>query len=248
MKSLSKFKNKLTVALLALACGFVAQTASAGEVHEMKSKDYIRITIPEESLADSRLVYGIGGEKVEAFPSHGEVVTLHAEKDDFLGILYFSAYQEAEDTFTFEMTGTNPVGADHFIHFKSTNESAQIEGNIPIYLNAVGAKVEVVAGGSLDEIVPVLPENILIDEQVQDFSKVGMLELRFVVKPTEAPDGEGDANDGGDNNGGDMPELQPATGGCSMLAVAPAGSVLNIAGFAAAAAFGLVLRRRASRK
>lgn len=247
MKTLTQLKNKITVTLLALACAFTAQTATAA-VHDMKSNDYIRVTIPEASLADSRLIYAIDGQKIEAFPSHGEVVTFHAEKDDFLAKLYFSAQAESADSFRFEMTGTDPVGADHFVKFKSTGEQAQYDGDTSIYVNAVGATVEVIPVGGLDVIVPEVPSPILIGEESQDFSKVGMLEMRFVVKSAEAPDGDGDANDGGNDDGGELPEGQPASGGCAMVAGVDGGSALNLAGFAAAAALSLALRRRAARK
>ncbi len=245
MKTLNQLKNKITVTLLALACALTAQTATAA-VHDMKSKDYIRVTIPEASLAEARLVYSIDDNKVEAFPSHGEVVTFHAEQNDLLAILYFSAQAETPDSFLFQMTGTNPVGSDHFVKFKSTGEQVQYDGDSPIYLNAVGATVEVIAGGSLDEIVDEIPAPIVIGEESQDFSKVGMLEMRFVVKSAEVPDG--DANDGGNDDGGELPEGQPASGGCAMVAGVNGGSVLNLAGFAAAAALSLALRRRAARK
>jgi len=247
MKTMTQLKNKITVTLLALACAFTAQTATAA-VHDMNSNDYIRVTIPEASLADSRLVYAIDGNKVEAFPSHGEVVTFHAEQNDFLAILYFSAQAETADSFLFQMTGTNPVGSDHFIKLKSTGEQVQYDGDSPIYLNAVGATVEVITGGGLDDIVDEIPAPIVIGEESQDFSKAGMLEMRFVVKAAEAPDGDGDANDGGNDDGGELPEGQPASGGCAMVAGVDGGSALNLAGFAAAAALSLGLRRRAARK
>ncbi|MFO1463067.1 MAG: hypothetical protein U1F66_04770 [bacterium] len=251
MKTLENLKKKITLTLLALACGLVAQTAKAMPVlNEMGSSDYVRVTIPEASLAEARIVYTINGEKVEAFPSDGEVVKLHAEKDGILGKLYFSAYEEAEGSFQFQMTGTQPMGLDHYIHFKSTNESAQWDGSQPLYINAVGATVEVVPVGGQDEIINEPPQSILLGDQIQNFSKVGFLEIRFKVQAAEQPeDGQNpDNNDGGNNGDGNVDGPQASSGGCSMLVGASSGSSLNLAAWMALSGLGLTLRRRAARK
>ena len=245
MKTLNTMK-KLTLTLLALACALTAQTATAA-VHEMKSKDYIRVTIPEASLADAQLVYAVDGNKVEAKPSQGEIVTLFAATDDFLGEQFFSAQEETENSFLFQMTGTNPGGASHFIKFKSSGEQVEFEGDAPIYLNAVDAKVEIISGGSLDEIVPVLPDPIVIDAEVKDFSKLGYMEMRFVVEvPQPDPDQNPDGGNDGDNGGN--AEGEATSGGCAMVAGATGGSTLSLAGCAVLSALSLALRRRSARK
>jgi hypothetical protein len=245
MKTLTSLKNKLSVTFLALACSFVAQGAIAGPVNEMDDHDFIRVTVPEADMADLRLVYAVDGNKVEATAKGGDVVKLHAEGNDILGIQSFTATREGDTTYTLQMGVTQPLGLDHIISFAATGESVTYEGDAPIYINGDNVTVEVVPGGNKDEIINEAPQPIVIDEQVKSFSKVGFLEIRFVAKAPEVDDG-GDQDNGDNQDFGDNAEA--GSGGCSMVVGATGGSPLSLASFAAVSALGLMLRRRAQRK
>jgi len=244
MKTLTSLKNKLSVTLLALACSFVAHGAIAGQVNEMNDNDFIRVTVPEADIADLRLVYVIDGNKVEATAKGGDVVKLHAEGNNLLGIQSFTATREGNTSYNLQMGLTQPLGLDHMIEFSSTGENATYDGDAPIYINGNNVTMEVVPGGNKDEIINEAPQPIVIDDQAKSFSKVGFLEIRFVAKAPEVDDGDqgnGDNQDFGDN-------AEAGSGGCSMIVGAADGSSLSLAAFAAVSALSLALRRRAQRK
>src|SRR5262245_34425916 len=126
----TQLKNKIALTLLALACSFAAKGALA--TTELTSgKDYIRVTVPAESLDQARLVYGIEDQQVEATFKDGDVISLHSEytfaNQLFLGSLSFSSHME-EGRGIVEVTQAEPVqfAPDAVIHFSSTNESAAI--------------------------------------------------------------------------------------------------------------------------
>jgi hypothetical protein len=239
----TQLKNKLmTLSLLALSFAFAGQAKA--ETVELDSKDYILVTLPAESADSARLVYGIDGNKVEAFPKSGDVVELNAmiQFDDelpTLGNFLFDGFVEGGNN-TLQITSTDPVGYDMRIKLSSTGETAMIDGGTPLVIEAAGAKAEVVQGGSLDEIQNAPSEPIVLGEQVQSFKQQGVLDIRFVVaQPVD--DGNNDQDQGGDNNE-NQPEAE-ASGGCSMTANA-AGSALNLLGLLPLAGLALARRRK----
>lgn len=237
----SNLKNKISFTLFALALSLVAKSAMA--VTTLDSNDYIRVTVPEASLADSRLVYGIDDQKVEATFQDGDVVELHAEQNDFLGFFSFKTYQEASNM-NFEFTGTDPIGYDMFIHFSATNESGAINAEVPLVLDAKDAKVEViqVSANPQDELG--LAPTVL-GEDLKNFKMEGVLEIRFVVKPAEQnTDGEANQDENnGDGQGNIEGDGNAASGGCSMIPGA-AGSQASMILAGLALTLPIALRRK----
>ncbi|HKX13279.1 MAG TPA: hypothetical protein VJP40_09015, partial [bacterium] len=208
---------------------------------ELDSKDYLRVTIPAESAESARLVYGMEGNKVEAFPKDGDVIELNAyimfDETPILGNFLFDGLVEGGNN-TLQITGTDPIGYSMKIRFNSSGQSDDIDSAVPLVLEAAGATVEAVQSGGLDEIQnePTVP--VFFGEQVQSFTQQGVLDIRFVVAQ---PVDDGGQDQGGDNN--ENPPEAEASGGCSMAPNA-AGSALNLLGLLPLAGLALARRRK----
>jgi len=245
MKTLKQYKNKIALTLAALSCVFTAHAAFAGETVELNSKDYIRVTIPAESAEQAVMIYAVNDSKTDFHPTNGEVVTLHAEKDGVLGKIRFSAVKDGEGSFMLQMGLTDPIGLDQYLHFSSTDEALIFQDAAPIYVQAPGITMEVVQSGNPDEIINQAPVPLAIDENSQDFSKLGFLEMRFVVQAAPENDPPADPNDGLNQ---DNPEVQPSAGGCSMLPGATESNAFGAAALGLFSSLFLVLRRGALKK
>lgn len=247
MRQLNRFLKSIVLTSLILGTGLASQSVNASPTfHEMKSSDYVRVTIPAASIESAKLVYTTEGNSVEAKLSHGEKVTLHGEANNILAKLYFYAQEETEGNFLFKMTGTDPQGSDYFVQPKSSSEESPLDGEEPIYIQAVGAKVELVPSGNLDDIVHSLPNPILLGSEAMHLSKVGMLEIRIVVLENEPA--EGNDTNPQENDEGGLPEGQAATGGCSLGSNIPGIPGVNAALVGLVVALGLATRQLKARR
>jgi len=245
----SNLKTKLSLTLIALAC-LVGKTALAAPDVILDNNDYLRVTIPQASLANSRLVYASGDNKVEAFPQDGEVVSLHAEwsfmNQPILGHFLFTAEMDDQNNFNLQVTATDPIGYDMIIGFASNEETAFLNTAGPLVFEAVDAKVEVVTvPNGQDEIG--LPPAVLNGDETE-FKMEGVLDIRFVVKAEEPADDQGNGNadqNPGEGDGNVEGNGNAASGGCSMIpGAAHSQATLILAGLGLALPMALRRKRK----
>ena len=242
----TQLKNKLALGFLALNLVFAGNVAA--EEIDLDSKDYLLVTIPAESAESARLIYGVDGNKAEAFPKDGEVIEINAQLEQdggpVLGNFHFLGYLDGSNNNTLEIGMTNPIGYQIHMKFKSSGEKFEIESQVPIVLEATGATLEVVQGGDLDEVQNAPDEKVFFTAEAQEFYQAGVMDIRFVVQQPETDDDQ-NPDQGGDDNA-DNDENQPeaeASGGCSMVSNA-AGSALNLLALLPMAGLALAFRRK----
>lgn len=230
MKTLSKLKQVFSLLVVAMTAGVA--TAQAGPVHELNEKHYVSITVPEDKMDQVRAAYLLNGIQKTAGVTDGEIVSLSIQDNALETLPVAFAVHRVGDDIVLQLEEPDPTSLKPVLGFHSTLEAVSLDKGSTLVITAPGATAAVVQGGNpQDEVaIPDTEYPKVIDGNVQNFSRDGVLNIKFFAKAVATtPDENTDGGNGGSDDGsGEVNPAAGASGGCS-FSPSSAGSFSGIA-------------------